>query len=84
MKEEDKLLLNLARLYMSDEKEMVKTAKYINLLSIKGLSELKRLHTVIPNSLVAHEQFLKDLISATAVYLAETKNWYNNDKLEEL
>jgi hypothetical protein len=83
MKEENRLLINLARYYLSNKSEMIRTAQYINVLSIKGLTELRRLHTEVPSDLIAHEQFLKDIISATAVYLAETNNWYEKNSKEE-
>jgi hypothetical protein len=83
MKEENRLLTNLARYYLSNKSEMIKTAKYMNLLSIKGLTELRRLHVEVPSDLVAHEQFLKDVISASAVYLAETNNWYEKNSKEK-
>jgi hypothetical protein len=84
MREEDRLLQNLARFYMSNQDEMVHTAKYINILSLKGLSELRRMHTEMPSDLIAHEQLLKDLISATSVYLAQTNNWYEKYYRENL
>lgn len=82
MRKEDRLLLNLARFYIANQKEMVNTAKYINMLSIKGLSELRKMHIEMPSDLIAHEQFLKDLISASSVYLAETNNWYKKHENE--
>lgn len=79
----DKELINLARLHLTDQREAVRLAKYINILSVRGLSELRNSHTEVPSELVAHEQFLKDIISATAVYLAQTNNWYGSFTKEE-
>lgn len=83
MKDIDRQLINLARLHLVDQREAVRLAKYINALAVRGFMELRRAHVEIPAELVAHEQFLKDMISATAVYLAQTKNWYGNFTKEE-
>lgn len=74
---EEKQILNLARVLLTNHDEMVDTAKYIHSLSIMGLKELRRLYPEVPGELVAQEQLLKEMISATAVYLSETGNWYN-------
>lgn len=74
---EEKQMLNLARALLSNHDEMADTAKYIQSLSIMGLTELRRLYPEVPGELIAQEQLLKDMISATAVYLAQTGNWYN-------
>jgi hypothetical protein len=83
MTTEERHITNLARLYLIDSKELVKTARYINVISIKGLSELRRLYKEIPSDMLPQEQYLKDMISATSVYLAETNNWYEKYRQEE-
>lgn len=75
---EEKKIINLARVLLTNPDELVDTARYINSLSVMGLKELRRLYPEVPQDLLAQEQYLKDMISATAVYLAETGNWYNS------
>lgn len=78
MKIQETPFMNLAKLHFGNQSEVVETANILNLVCIKSLQEMRSTYTQVPLELSAKEQLLKDIISSTAVYLAETNNWYGN------
>lgn len=62
-----------------NDEELVILAKDLHKYASRSLSELRKAYPMIyPNSDVyPHQQFLKEIISSTAIFLMETHNWYN-------
>lgn len=59
------------------DKDITKLAKELYWYSVNGLKQLRELYPLrLPKDLTAHEQFYKDTIANSAIFLAETENWY--------
>lgn len=78
----DPLDLFATKNYHNDE-ELVQLAKDLNAYAIQGLRDLRNAYPKIPKDLIAHENFFKDIIASSSVFLAETHNWYTNERKDQ-
>lgn len=83
MKIQETSFRNLAKLHFGNQSEVVEIANILNFVCIKSLQEMRSTYTQVPLELSAKEQLLKDIISSTAIYLAETNNWYERYQMED-
>lgn len=61
------------------DEEMIKLAKDLHQYAVNGLVDLRNAYPKRrPKELLPHEEFFRDMISTTAVFLAETGHWYTN------
>jgi hypothetical protein len=59
--------------------ELDKLAREMYNYASTGLRDLRNQYPKVPQTLKAQEKFYKDIVGASAEYLAETKNWYKSD-----